>query len=137
MAFSYTQTESGWFGGLFGGDKYCLDAPYFINTGIGGYYGTARAVTIGYTGELLIDTGFVWDGASGPTWDTAKTARASCVHDALYLLMRLDVLPWSVKTRADSLLWSILRADGVGSVRAWTWLLAVDLFGGKTGKTTT
>lgn len=40
------------------------------------------------TGLLCVRSGYVWNGPSGPTVDTADFTRGSLVHDALYQLMR-------------------------------------------------
>jgi hypothetical protein len=55
-------------------------------------------------GILTIKAGYAWDGPSGPTYDTDSFMRGSLVHDALYQLMREEVIPSSYKKYADSLL---------------------------------
>lgn len=39
-------------------------------------------------GLLELFPGFVWDGASGPMWDTPTVMRASAYHDVFCRLMR-------------------------------------------------
>ena len=78
---------------------------------------------------LTVKAWYLWDGASGPTVDSPSTMRASLVHDALYQLMRLGVLPRSLKGAADQLLHDLLIEDGMGRFRAWYWLQAVRWFG--------
>ncbi|GAK24268.1 hypothetical protein JCM19052_4928 [Vibrio sp. JCM 19052] len=53
-------------------------------------------------GLLTIKKGYSWDGASGPAIDTKNILKASLVHDALYQLMREEVLPQSSREQADS-----------------------------------
>lgn len=87
-----------------------------------------------YDGILTIKKGYRWDGASTPTntinvWDNRTFyIRASCVHDAMYDLMRMDYLDsdraylskkkaWNssgFKNRliADILLYMIVKEDG-------------------------
>jgi hypothetical protein len=52
-------------------------------------------------GTLVISPGYAWDGASGPTYDSKSSMRASLVHDALYQLMRLGLLSQSFKTECS------------------------------------
>lgn len=79
-------------------------------------------------GELTILKGFAWDGASGITFDTKSSMRASCVHDALYQLIRQELLPPSLKHIADKLLLSMLKQDSMWEWRANAWYMAVDKF---------
>jgi len=39
-------------------------------------------------GLLTISEGYMWDGASGPTWDDKTNMTGSLVHDALYQILR-------------------------------------------------
>ena len=48
-----------------------------------------------YEGKLTVRSGYAWDGASGPTWDTEDTLTPSLVHDALYQAIRAGLLPAS------------------------------------------
>ena len=77
---------------------------------------------------LVIAARYAWDGASGPTFDSPSTMRASLVHDALYQLMRLGGLPLSAKRASDQLFYDLLREDGMGRFRAWYWLRGVRWF---------
>ena len=87
-------------------------------------------------GCLTIQRGYCWDGASGPTFDTASTMRASLVHDALYQLMREELLPQDFRVPADICLKRIMLREYEGSwpkwhaarVDAWVWML--QRFGG-------
>jgi len=80
---------------------------------------------------LRVEAGYNWDGPSGPTIHTSNTFRASLVHDALYHLMRLQLIPNHSRNRkqADLLMYRILRADGMNFVRAKVFYYAVRLFG--------
>lgn len=76
---------------------------------------------------LTIERGYCWDGASGPTWDSRSSMRASLVHDALYQLMRLGVLPEACREMADQALYDLCVEDGMFRPRAWAWWKAVRL----------
>ena len=71
-------------------------------------------------GALVIKRGYAWDGPSGPTIDTKNFMRGSLTHDALYQLMRQELLSnerWRVE--ADLELKRICREDGMSRIRAW------------------
>jgi len=81
-------------------------------------------------GTLRIKTGYAWDGPSGPAYDSKNTMRGSLVHDALYQLMRRELLPLSYKEQADLEMWRIMREDGMSRLRAWGFWKSVSV-GGK------
>ena len=70
-------------------------------------------------GKLTIYKGYMWDGPSGPTFDTKTFMRASLVHDALYQLMRLGVVGSWYRRRADEYLREICIEAGMNRFRAW------------------
>lgn len=82
---------------------------------------------------LTIAKGYAWDGASGPPklfhTQTPNTMRGSLVHDALYQLIRENIIPEAMKDACDRELQKILIEDGMGSIRAWTYYQGVHLFG--------
>jgi hypothetical protein len=79
-------------------------------------------------GLLIIRKGYAWDGASGPTIDTKSTMRGSLVHDALYQLMRMEMIPEACRIYADQLLHDICVEDGMWSIRANVWEKMVNWF---------
>lgn len=80
-------------------------------------------------GTLTIRAGYAWDGASGPTYDSVSSMRASLVHDALYQLMRERFLDHAVHRRmADAIFYRLCREDGMWGPRAWLWHMAVRTF---------
>lgn len=91
-------------------DKFPVDTPF---------------IKLDMNGNLTIKSGYAWDGASGPTFDTPTCKRGSLVHDALYQLMREERISLSYRQRADELLRSICVEDGMFRWRAWLWYLAV------------
>lgn len=110
--------------------KYRLCEEYAIQTKlrVEGYIHTAF-ISLSPSGVLTIKKGYAWDGASGPTIDTKSTMRGSLVHDALYQLGRLKLLPENGKALADKLFYFILKEDGTGRFRSWYYWRAVVLFG--------
>lgn len=85
-------------------------------------------VRISAEGMLHISDLYSWDGSSG-VQDTRSSMRASLVHDALYQLMRLGVLPPTARSAADHVYWRLCREDGMGRVRAWIRRVGLWLFG--------
>ena len=82
-------------------------------------------------GNLTINIGYAWDGATGPVINTKNTLIASLVHDALYQAMRLNLIPNNEDTRklADKTFYSILKDNGVFAIRRSVWYFAVRVFG--------
>ena len=124
------------------GFKYRLSRPFEFRTGIYGYEGGNSWLWLNADGWLSVRAGYAWDGASGPTKDTHGVMRAALVHDCLYQLIRLDVVPPEYKGVADALLREIMDADtpkrpGVvgwilerwNDFRGWVWWTGVT-FGG-------
>ena len=103
------------------GYKYQLVEDYMVDTAVK----VGRLVMTGYLklasdGVLTISAGYSWDGPSGPTIDTKNFMRGSLVHDALYQLMRnelLDRKKW--RGVVDGELRRMCREDGMGRFRAW------------------
>lgn len=78
---------------------------------------------------LNIKNGYAWDGASGPAIDTRNIMRASLIHDALYQLMREDMIPRSARKLADKELYNLCKLDGMSRFRAGYVYFFVRLFG--------
>lgn len=113
------------------GYKYQLTGDYIVQVGI---Y-PEKIVSTGYLslapdGQLTILRGYAWDGPSGPTLDTKSFMRGSLVHDALYQLIRMELLPPQDRKTADKVLRSICKEDGMWSARAWWVYKAVRRAGG-------
>ena len=91
---------------------------------------TTEWISLTLEGTMTLQSGYAWDGPSGPSVDTASFMRGSLVHDALYQLMRLGVLDagrW--RDAADRELRRICREDGMPWIRAWWVYWAVRWFG--------
>ena len=88
-----------------------------------------RFILLSYDGMMSILSGYAWDGASGPTWDTKNTMRGSLFHDAAYQLIRLGLLKeHSVRQIADEYFGVLLKEDGMGTIRRKLWIRAVKRF---------
>ncbi len=120
------------------GFKYQLFETYSVNVGIF----PEKMIHCDYirltkSGLLIIRKGYAWDGPSGPTYDSTDSMRGSLVHDALYQLMRLGLLPESSRAKADKILHDICTEDGMIPVRADLWEEAVKLFAAGAARTGT
>ncbi len=97
-----------------------IEHPLLINT---------RFIDLDLEGNLLIKQDYCWDGPSGPTIDTENFMRGSLVHDALYQLMRMNLLPLRWRDHCDQLLRQICIEDGMSWIRAWWVYRALYRFG--------
>ena len=87
-------------------------------------------ITFATDGRLTIRKGYAWDGPSGPTFDTTNFLRGSLVHDALYQLMRENLLDHHLfRALADWTLRALCLEDGMWHVRAW-WVYVGVRWGG-------
>jgi len=112
-----------------GGYKYQLDFSYSVRTPICPTKDVhCEFVSLTRDGLLTVEEGYAWDGASGPTIDTASSMRGSLVHDALYQLMRQNLLPHTCRPAADDMLFNLCVEDGMFRWRAWLWRKMVGEF---------
>jgi len=88
-----------------------------------------KFLTLLPSGLLFIAAGYAWDGASGPTYDSTNSIRASLIHDALYQLIRMGLLPRSLRPMIDRLFYDILREDQMWWIRAKIWYRSVRKLG--------
>lgn len=103
------------------GHKYQVKRRAFFCTGIKGYEGNTFYITIHKDGGVLVRAGYAWDGPSGPTFDTKSTLRGSLLHDALYQLMRMEIIPKHERENADQEAFDRWVKDGMWKIRAWVW----------------
>lgn len=83
----------------------------------------AVIATLTPEGLLVIEPGYAWDGPSGPAIDTPDFMGASLVHDVLYQMIRLGVLPKEWREHADEIMYRLCVGAGMSRVRAWwCWL---------------
>ena len=88
-----------------------------------------KYISLDSKGHLTIKAGYAWDGPSGPTIDTKTFMRGALIHDALYQLMREDLLSQSWREAIDKELRRICILDGMWKARAW-WVYKGVRFGG-------
>jgi hypothetical protein len=108
--------------------KYQLDDDYEVQTALetGKAASVPDFIFLDVDGKLKINSGYAWDGPSGPTWDSKNSLRASLVHDALYQLMRGELLDRDTwREAADKELYRICVEDGMWKLRARIWYRAV------------
>jgi hypothetical protein len=108
--------------------KYQLAEPMAFMTGITGYSFDAEFIEMTPEGQLTILTGYIWNGASGPTFDTMDSMKGSLVHDALYECMRRELLPLSIREKADRILHDVCTSEGMLKKRADLWYDMVQKF---------
>ncbi len=101
------------------GYKYQLTRDYEVKIPVHGHVVTAKYFSLDTDGTMKIKAGYAWDGPSGPTWDTKSFMRGSLVHDALYQMIRLGLLPREYREKADAILRDICIEDGM-----WKWRAA-------------
>jgi len=74
-------------------------------------------------GMLIIKKGYAWDGPSGPTIDTPNFMRGSLVHDALYQLLRNELIDEKWRDEADEELRRICVEDDMPRICArWVYI---------------
>jgi len=91
-------------------------------------------ITLYEDGRLVIKKGYAWDGPSGPTVDTKSSMRGALVHDALYQLMRLELLNRSFRTDTDKEMKRVMYEDGMWRWRVYLWYRSVSKFAGFASK---
>jgi hypothetical protein len=111
--------------------KYQLKDVYIDSAPVLGCTYQDNYLSINSLGALIIHRGYCWDGPSGPTIDTKNTMRASLVHDALYQLIRKNILPVTFRKEIDDHFRQQLIEDGMSKFRAWYYWKSVRLFGKK------
>jgi len=100
------------------GYKYQLAEPYTAMTGIKGYRVSDRWIELYEDGKLVLDTGFAWDGSSGPTWDNNTDKQSSAEHDAFCRLIRFGKLPRKLKAAVDKRYYNKCIEDGMWKIKA-------------------
>ena len=90
--------------------------------------------TIETDGWVEIFAWYAWDGASGPTYDTNNTYRASLVHDCIADCIRDGYLPFETYKLNDKEIAVILKEDGTAAFRIWYWQRGLALADGSYAK---
>jgi hypothetical protein len=92
---------------------------------IPGPEGQAMA-TLSPSGLLVIEPLYAWDGPSGPAIDTPDYMGASLIHDVLYQMIRLGVLPPWWREKADEIMRRLCIGAGMWPIRAWWCYIGVN-----------
>ena len=88
-----------------------------------------------FQGKLLIvNAPYCWDGASGPTIDSASVMASSLFHDCAYQAMRLRYLPQAFREIADEDFRSLLESEGMGWLRRGYYYRGVRIGGRRSAK---
>lgn len=109
------------------GFKYQLAQEYVVATPIIGTRIDDEYFALDEDGTLTIHHGYAWDGASGPTFDSKSSMRASLVHDVFCQVMRdkrLDFDRW--QDTVNALFKAHCIEDGMWGWRAAAWHAAVE-----------
>lgn len=95
------------------GYAYQLARPYEIGLGppFVGYDIATEFLRLGPEGRLWFAGCYAWNGPSGPAIDTRTIMRASLVHDAIYQMIRLGLLPATLRGPADRIYDRLCRED--------------------------
>lgn len=109
--------------------KYKLHSTFVIKTPLINFNFRHELFTLKTDGTLVINSGYLWDGVSGPTWDTESTMIPGLVHDALYQAIRLQLLPLHQKETIDAFFYDLMIKNNVWKVRASYFYKAVDSLG--------
>ncbi len=81
-------------------------------------------------GVLILFRGYRWDGPSGPAVDTLLTMMPSALHDELYRMRKLGLIPKNTRRLADYTYRDALKTWGVPTWRRALHFRAVFHFGG-------
>lgn len=82
--------------------------------------------TLTANGWCHIKKGYAWDGASGPTFDTKDSMRASAIHDCYCQAAKDRLIDYKiVAPHYHKVFRDICVEDGMWGARAWAWHHAV------------
>lgn len=109
--------------------KYRLAKTFVVQTPIKNKGFKHELFVLKDNGSLIINFGYLWDGVSGPTWDTETTMIAGLIHDAFYQAIRLGLINLTVKDMVDLFFHTTMLKEGVWITRAWFFYQAVKKFG--------
>tara|TARA_R110000772_G_scaffold4094_2_gene14441 strand:+ start:792 stop:1205 length:414 start_codon:yes stop_codon:yes gene_type:complete len=80
-------------------------------------------------GWMLVRAGYCWDGPSGPMADTQDLMYPSLGHDALYELLRKELIPAPLRRLADLSMIDWSKETNVQAVRRAYTLAGLSLVG--------
>jgi len=101
------------------GYKYQISEPFHIKLEVYPFATIIRPfLEMDIVGNTKVLSGYAWDGASGPTYDSKNSMRGSLVHDIGYQLIRLGLISPAYKEYFDQLLRNLCVEDGMFKWRA-------------------
>lgn len=109
--------------------KYELSDDLVIQTNLFGYDIVHKFFTLTPSGLLTIFNGYKWDGVSGPMIDSDNSMIGGCVHDSLYQMIRLGLLPKMEKMVCDNIMRALFEACNMWKFRSGYAYYGVYLFG--------
>ena len=109
--------------------KYELSNDLMIQTNLVGYKVSHAFFSLDTNGLLTVKKRYKWDGVSGPMYDSDNSMIGGCVHDAFYQMLRLELLPVSVKDEIDLEMRRLFKKCKMWGFRAGYAYHAVDSFG--------
>jgi len=113
------------------GFKYQLQKPYHTQVPIfpEEYVVTKdKFISLSVSGDLIIKAWYAWDGPSGPAMDTPSAMTGSLGHDALYQLLRANLLDEKWRAAADSWYKRCCSVNGMWRIRVAYQFDALRLF---------
>lgn len=111
------------------GYKYRVEKPFQVLIKIKGFQINHEYFILTKEGVLTILKNYCWDGATMFP-DLKSIMRASCVHDCLYQMIRLNLLPNHKRDEADEVLRDICIEDGMWKITAAAVYKGVRIGGG-------
>lgn len=109
---------------------YSLGTDYHGITAVIGQQIDTHYCTLFDNGLLLLKSGFIWNGPSGPAINTPATLMPSALHDCLYRLIQEGELEKDHREASDYTYRDSLKTWGVPLWRRLLHFRAVRLFGG-------
>lgn len=114
--------------------KYRVARDYEHQTDILGCDVKTEYIDLNPNGLLKIRAKWLYNGPSGPTYDSKDSMRGSAVHDALYYFMQMGLIEMKYRHYADKLLHEILLEDGMSPFLAGIWYTGVRVAGAEYAK---
>ena len=112
------------------GYKYQLASDELFHTSIIGYRVSKKRVELHPDGTVILREGYAWDGPSGPVFDRDTVMQASILHDALYEMMRWELVPHYEWRAADKEYGKQMKKDGAWAITVWINLMGLKLMNG-------
>ena len=108
--------------------KYRIVYDYQYQSNVIGFEARTEFIDLDFDGLLTIRKNWLYDGPSGPTYDSPGGMRAAAIHDAFYYLMRLGLVSTDTRRRVDTIFYEVMIEDGMPRDRAEIWFQGVARF---------